>query len=219
MKGDLRLLMAMAVIGALAAFPACKKQEAAPEAAPGTAPTMGGSGPFASGHASELPAAPARPPAEIEWKTPNGWAEKPPASAMRWAQYEIPGDAGAAELVVFYFGPGQGGEAKANVDRWAGQFQQPDGSDSLEKLQTKERKIGDMKVLEARISGTYLDGMAMGANAAESKPGWALVGAIVETEQGNKWFFKLTGPEKTVHDADSGFDELIESLRPAGVSG
>ena len=53
---------------------------------------------------------------------------------MRFAQYTVPGDAGPAECVVYYFGPGQGGDPTANAVRWARQFKQPDGSSSLDKM-------------------------------------------------------------------------------------
>jgi hypothetical protein len=46
---------------------------------------------------------------------------------MRRAQYKVPGPAGAGECVVFYFGPGQGGDAQSNAERWASQFTQPGG--------------------------------------------------------------------------------------------
>jgi hypothetical protein len=44
-----------------------------------------------------------------------------------------------------------------------------------------------------------------------SQPGWSLIGAIVSTS-GTPYFFKLTGPEKSVRAARSEFDALIGSL-------
>jgi hypothetical protein len=43
------------------------------------------------------------------------------------------------------------------------------------------------------------------------KPGYALLGAIVETSPPT--FFKLTGPEKTVMAARADFDKLVDGLR------
>ena len=60
---------------------------------------------------------------------PDGWQKVATASSMRVAQYSLPradGDAEDAELVLYYFGGGGGG-VDANIERWLGQVQQPDG--------------------------------------------------------------------------------------------
>ena len=44
------------------------------------------------------------------------------------------------------------------------------------------------------------------------KPGYRLLGAIVEGPQGPH-FFKLTGPERTVASAEKGFRKLLESVK------
>ena len=62
---------------------------------------------------------------QLVWTVPDSWTSEPPANAMRRAQYRVPGPGGDAELVVFYFGPGEGGDPRANAERWAGQFVQP----------------------------------------------------------------------------------------------
>src|SRR5215468_7200472 len=49
---------------------------------------------------------------------PAGWVEQAPTSSMRKAQFLLPrapGDQADGELVVFYFGPGQGGSVEANI--------------------------------------------------------------------------------------------------------
>ena len=44
-------------------------------------------------------------PGDLTFKTPDGWTAEQPSSGMRVAQYKLPGDAGDASLVIFYFGP------------------------------------------------------------------------------------------------------------------
>src|SRR6185503_10900471 len=81
-------------------------------------------GPRSSGSqpvGSSAPAAPSKLPAagDVSYKVPEGWAVEKPTSEMRLAQYKLPKAAGDAEdalLVVFYFGPGQGGTTQANID-------------------------------------------------------------------------------------------------------
>jgi hypothetical protein len=50
-----------------------------------------------------------------------------------------------------------------------------------------------------------------GAPAAEKKPAFALLGAIVATSPPT--FFKLTGPDKTVMAAQRDFERLVDGLR------
>jgi hypothetical protein len=136
---------------------------------------------------------------------------EPPANPMRRAQYRVPGLRGDAECVVFYFGPGQGGDPKANAERWASQFTPADGSSAAAALKTRETSVGGMKVLFVEARGTYRAG-TMGGGSAESKPGYALLGAVVEGPDAN-WFVKLTGPDATVTAQRDAFDAMIRSMK------
>lgn len=135
------------------------------------------------------------------------WRVERPRSMMRKAQLAIPGDAGDGELVVFFFGTGQGGGVDANVQRWLGQFQKADGE--VVEGERETREIDGGKVTVVRAAGTYLSGMPMAAKTP--KPGWALVGIIVESPRGPV-FVKLTGPEATLKEAEKGIARLIESI-------
>jgi hypothetical protein len=146
----------------------------------------------------------------LAWTTPASWEEVPPASSMRRAQYRVPGPGGDGECVVFYFGPGQGGGAMANAERWAGQFAQADGSPA--ELATREVQVGSFSVLMVEVDGTYSGGMTMMGGANQSLDGYKLLGAIAEGPDAN-WFFKLTGPAETLNTQREAFEGLIQSLR------
>jgi hypothetical protein len=182
--------------------------QAASQLPPGHPPIDGPGAPLVPG--------PRTPATRLAWKVPEGWLPETPSSSMRQAQYFVPGPAGPGECVVFYFGAGQGGDAMANARRWAGQFQQPDGGSSEERMKTSELTVGEIRVLLVEVSGTYAGGMgpAMGGAAAEPKPGQMLLGAVAEGPDAN-WFFKLTGPEPTVRDQRAAFEGMIRSLRRA----
>ena len=175
----------------------------------GHPPTGGGGG-------SSLPAVPdgaGTGAMALEWDAPEGWEWVQPANAMRRAQYSVPGEAGAAEFIVYYFGPGQGGDAMSNAIRWAGQFTQPDGSSSQDQLKTESIQVGEMPVMMIEVTGTYGGGMpGMGAGGA-SKLDHKLLGAVAEGPDAN-WFFKLTGPSATVDEQRSAFEALVNSLKP-----
>ena len=127
---------------------------------------------------------------------------------MRAATYVVPaaaGDAEAGECAVFYFGPGQGGGVDENIKRWIGQFE--GGPAASKPAQTT---IAGMKVTTIEHSGTYMAGGPM-TQARTPKPGYRLIGAIVEAPEGAV-FFKLTGPAKTVQAAKAAFDKMLQSM-------
>jgi hypothetical protein len=116
---------------------------------------------------------------------------------MRAATYRVPaapGDAEDGECAVFFFGPGQGGGVEANIDRWIGQFEQPDGKPSAERAKRQTETVDGIPVSMIDLNGTYKGGgPTMGATAP--KTGYRLLGAIATGPQAGI-FFKLTGPTK-----------------------
>jgi hypothetical protein len=232
-------LLAALVVPALALAPSCggasnpPASEPAPPAAsaPAVAPASGaapgsaagqlppGHPPIAGG-APSMPAGSIVPPAPgsgtgsaaMVWMTPKDWVEETPTSALRKAQYKVPGPGGDGECVVFYFGPGQGGDPMSNAQRWASQFKKADGSPAMDQVKTSALEVGDMAVLEVEVTGTYSAGMTMRMQPAEDKPGYMLLGAVAEGPDAN-WFFKLTGPEKTVRAQRAAFERMVKSLK------
>jgi hypothetical protein len=148
----------------------------------------------------------------LSWDVPEGWIDVPPTSTMRRAQYRVPGDAGDGECIVFYFGPGQGGDAGSNAMRWARQFEQPDGRPSADVLQLSQLEGTRVPVQIVEVTGTYDGGMTMTDAPTEKKAGYMLLGAIAEGNDA-PWFFKFTGPEATVRAERESFVRMMESLR------
>jgi len=154
-------------------------------------------------------------PGEISYSVPADWKSEKPKSQMRKAQYKIPGVEGAedAEMAVFVF-PGTGGSVNANIDRWISQIKQPDGSDSKEKTKIINTDVNNLPVTVMYVTGTYLKSssqMMMGG-PKEEMPEYAMLAAIVETSE-DPWFFKMTGPQKTVDHWRPEFDKLVNSFR------
>jgi len=98
---------------------------------------------------------------------------------------------------------------QANVKRWVGQFETK-GPDATKQT---ERKVGDLKVTMVEIKGVFNGSGMPGGPPAAPKPDFVLLGAIIETS-GSPWFFKLTGPEKTVEAAKADFERFVDSIRP-----
>ena len=152
--------------------------------------------------------------AGITFSTPDGWKPVATSSSMRVAQFSLPratGDAQDAELVVYYFG-GTGGTVEANIARWVGQMQQPDGRPSSAVLKRQSRTINGLKVTMVDVSGTYVAEMTPGSPARHNSPNFQLRAAVIETANG-PYFIKLTGPAKTVAASEKAFEAFLASVK------
>jgi hypothetical protein len=148
--------------------------------------------------------------AGLRWTAPAGWNNQG-ARPMREATYAVapaPGDKLGAECAVYFFGTGQGGSVDANIERWRGQFQAPDGKPAV--AQVAKRTIHGLTVTTIETSGTY-SGMGGPMAAQPAVAGYRLLGAIVEGPAGNL-FVKFTGPAKTIAANRQKFDQLIASF-------
>ena len=68
--------------------------------------------------------------------------------------------------------------------------------------------LGKRRVTYAEAQGTYLSGMPGGPKTA--MPNHALLGAIIESDQGNV-FVRMTGPIDLVKNSMAEFKKMIES--------
>ena len=151
---------------------------------------------------------------DLHYKTPDGWVSEKPSSGMRVAQYKLPkseGDPEDASLVIYYFGATQGGTTQANIDRWVGQMQQPDGSSSKDKAKTDNLTVNGLEVSTVDLTGTYTAEMTPGSGERHNNTDYRLRAAVVETPKGN-YFVKLVGPAKTIARWDQSFKDYLNSF-------
>ena len=141
----------------------------------------------------------------FNFTAPDGWKKVEPKSAMRKAQLEVPGADGgkSAEVTFFFFGGGQGGDVKANVQRWVGQFS---GGADVQKVE--EQDINGTKVTFVSTEGTMK--ASPFAGIPEDMPDAALQGAILEHGEGPV-FIKMTGPAALVKASKEKFLALVKS--------
>lgn len=132
----------------------------------------------------------------IDLLVPETWEFSAPTSNMRLGQFLVPGAAGTAELVVYYFGEQGAGGVRANIERWVGQFEEEGLQSALAKGQ---REKGTYVVVTCH--GTYNEPIGPPVRR-ETRPmkGAAMIAIIVPTERGDH-FFKLAGPAATVDAA------------------
>ncbi len=143
---------------------------------------------------------------------PAGWTEKPITSSMRTAQFALPGATGEAELIVYYFGEGGAGGVQDNLDRWLGQFQQPNGKPSKDVAKVEKTKLGGQEATLVSVSGRYVTTTMPGGGDPVDKADQALIGAIVESPKG-PYYFKLVGPKATVDAHAPKVRAMLTSLK------
>ncbi|HSF14537.1 MAG TPA: hypothetical protein VLK65_03185 [Vicinamibacteria bacterium] len=145
----------------------------------------------------------------LVYDAPKEWTPSPSTSSMRLAQWKM---GTSSEVVIFYFGPGQGGGVEANLERWYGQFVQPDGSATREHAQVRKMKVGNLDVTRADVSGTYVAPVRPGASDRHDEKDYRMIAAVVEGPSG-PWFIRLLGPQAEVSAAEASFDAFLTSLR------
>jgi hypothetical protein len=194
----------------LFALAACSREPAEPPigtststSTPAPTPTRTATAPATAGR--DLP---------LLWDDPPTFVRGTPKSPARAAEYVVAragSDPEDAECVVMTFGSNQGGGVEDNVKRWLGQFQP-----AAPNPRRTTMEVSGMHATLVETAGTFSAAMMpgrQGATTPTSKPGWRMIGAIIEAPSG-LWFFKLTGPDLTVRTAAKHFEDMVRSARP-----
>jgi hypothetical protein len=134
---------------------------------------------------------------------------------MRFKQFSIPradGDKLDAELVVFHFGAGGGGDVQANLTRWKGMFVPPDGKKIDDVARTKSFKVSGIEVTQMEVHGTYkYKPMPMAPNE-ELRPGHRMIAVVFASPQG-PYFMRFVGPEKTIEKNRKDFEAFLRGFK------
>ena len=149
----------------------------------------------------------------IRFDPPAEWIPLEPASSMRIAQFALPRsgvDTEDAEFAVFYFGAADG-NVEANLERWTEQMIQPDGRPSADVATTTRFDVDELVVTVLDVPGIYGAEVQPGSGMRYFKRGFRLKAAVVET-RGGPYFFKATGPDRTVTRWDAAFTRLLQSV-------
>lgn len=150
----------------------------------------------------------------LDYRTtvPAAWTAASPSSSMRLAEYRVPGAAGTlpVEIVVYFFGPGQGGPPAANLARWKSQFSNPDGGPVNEVV--RRDSTGAIPLTIAEYRGTYARGVGTGSSAADARPGHLLIAVVAETPRGTL-FFQCFGPIAAVEAQRAAYLQFVKGLK------
>jgi len=146
-------------------------------------------------------------------EAPEGWKRVQPKSMIVETEFSIP-PAGEGEQPGRMTAMGAGGSVADNVDRWIGQFAQPDGSSTKDKAVMKTVKIAGCSVTFVDVPGTYKDmpGGPFAGGKAIDRPNYRMLAAIIETPTAGNHFLKFYGPAATVAKHADGFRTMVEGM-------
>ena len=143
---------------------------------------------------------------------PAGWTENPSTMSMRAAQFKLPAaDGGEGEVIVYYFGQVGAGSVQANIDRWVGQFKQPDDKPSKDVAKIETAQYAGQEASVISVSGRLVASPMPGAPPVD-KPDQALVAVIVPSPQG-PYYFRLVGSSKVVAAQEAKYRQMLSSLK------
>jgi hypothetical protein len=205
--GPLGAALALALLSCISA---CNETKKSPPPSPTVAPAQTPEAKSPQAKAIAPASAPAAPKLGIEWDVPEGWKEDTKPRMMRAATYYAPGAKGNAEVSVFFFGQGQGGDVEANITRWVSQFQNVPKNG----VKRAESEANGLKRFTVSIAqGDFASGMPGQPQGQQTD--WGMEGAIVETPTGS-YYFKMVGPADSVKEQASAFLLLLDSIKVKG---
>ncbi len=144
------------------------------------------------------------PVGAFAFEPPQGWQRLATASAMRAAQFRVPGgEEGDGAVVFYHFAPGRGGTTAANIERWYLQFSAP--REELD-AEVEERRAGGRRLHLFRAAGTYR-GRGVGGAPLEV-PDFAFLGAILEAQSG-RVFVRFVAPKELAATEAEGFRRMV----------
>jgi hypothetical protein len=147
---------------------------------------------------------------KLQLTAPESWVRKRPQTAIVEHEFSIPAakdDKAEGRLTVM----AAGGGVEANIDRWYGQFSQPDGGNTRDRAKVQKIKVGGEEIHLVDLSGTFKDQRGPMAPAVE-RPKYRMLAAIIPTKNAGTYFIKFYGPERTVADNEKAFVSMIEGL-------
>jgi hypothetical protein len=146
---------------------------------------------------------------------PASWKEQPPRP-MRFKTFTIPkvaADKFDGEVVIFFFGAGQGGDPQANLDRWKGMFDPPAGKKPEDVSKTETMKVNGVDVTVLEVKGTYkFKASPMAPGEPELRPDHHMIAVIFASANG-PYFIRFVGPEKTVAKNKKDFDRWLKGFK------
>lgn len=148
----------------------------------------------------------------ITMQAPTAWEVVEPRFNMIEHEYSIKSEKeeGTPSRMTIM---ASGGSIEANINRWSGQFSQPDGSSSEDATKVEEIEVSGVKTHIVSITGTFAERRGGPTAPPRMKRDYRMLGAIYETGTGRSYFVKLYGDQKTIDAHEERFKAFIKSMK------
>jgi hypothetical protein len=151
--------------------------------------------------------------ASLAWPVPGDWTYVEPDTDFRAGEFRVETEAGPCEVVFFHFGRGQGGDAEANLMRWARVMLDEAGEPVEPEIEVFD--VSGVRTVAAEYAGTYMAGPPMGEK--EEMENYKLLGAVIEGGPEGNVFIRLTGPAEAVDAVRDDWMAMLRGVRSAGA--
>jgi hypothetical protein len=147
-------------------------------------------------------------------EAPSAWRKvNPRFPQMVQYEFNAPKDAPEGQAPVRITVMASGGGVQGNLERWYGQFTQPDGRPTKEVAKVEEFEVDGLKVYWVKITGTYSGGMMGGGRPAPPKEDYQLMSGIIVTPSDGMHFVTATGPIEECEKLSEGFKKMLQGLK------
>jgi hypothetical protein len=146
---------------------------------------------------------------KLQMTVADNWQKKKPQNNIIEFEFAVPkaeGDESDGRVTMM----GAGGSVDANIERWTGQFEEPDGAAAKPKL--KQEKIAGCDVHLLDIAGTFKDKPPFSGTEVK-RPGYRMFAAVIVTKDAGNYFVKFYGPQRTVAENEKAFARMIDSIQ------
>jgi hypothetical protein len=147
-------------------------------------------------------------PVELDKLTlvaPAGWERRTPSSGFVLAEFYLP-KAGGADKDGRLTVSTAGGDVEANIERWRSQFGSKPETESRQTIEAD-----GLNIILVDYTGEFSDQRGPFAPATPS-PGSRMLAAIIPVE-GELYFVKAVGPQKTMDAHKDQFMAFLESVK------
>lgn len=153
--------------------------------------------------------------AGLQFTVPSKWTPEPASTPARVGQWRVPALHGIegqeGEAAVLYFGQGVGGNTKENIEAWSASLVDAEGHPVPATVTTHQG--GGFKITVVSIFGTYSEPAPVPGIPPALRPGYGLLGAIIEGPLGNV-YWRFTGPEPLATADLALFNKMVDSVKP-----
>jgi hypothetical protein len=149
---------------------------------------------------------------EKKLNVPKEWQPTKPQSSIVEHEFIVKSGEGEDAPVARVTMMAAGGDVKANIDRWKGQF--TGGEAAAQK--SEEKEVGQWTVHVVDLSGNFKETMGgdpFSGGKVVDRPNYAMTGLILVHPEGRKYFIKMTGPADLVKSARKDMVQMVDGLK------